>query len=62
VEGLQLADLVAWSVCRFIRHRARFDEGADNQFDRIALKVVANLEKLDDLLARTAAIEVAHSP
>lgn len=51
VAGLQLADLAAWSVGRYVRHRERFRGTKATPFDQIALTVVGRLDGLRDLIA-----------
>ena len=50
VSGLQVADLAAWSVQRYLVRRNRFDNDSASDFDHIALEVVAGFPGgLDDL-------------
>ncbi len=48
--GLQLADLAAWSINRMLVRRGRFNEGTANGFDEVALRVVAGMGTIGDLL------------
>ena len=57
VAGLQLADLAAWSVGRYIRHRERFNQAAATPFDQIAMTVVGRLDGLRNLIATATARE-----
>jgi hypothetical protein len=53
VPGLQLADLVAWSVHRFLTKRAAFDYGTATPIERVAMRVVAAIPGgLQNLLKR----------
>lgn len=50
VRGLQLADLAAWSIQRFLTKRAGFDDGTASAFDAVAASVVAGFPSgLEDL-------------
>ena len=49
-HGLQLADLAAWSVQRFMVKRAGFDDGTATPIDDLAMRVVASFPNgLEDL-------------
>lgn len=59
VPGLQLADMAAWSINRYMCRKLKVAAGNANEFDQAALEVVGNLDGLGNLLAMSAAVEAA---
>lgn len=59
VPGLQLADMAAWSLNRYLCRRPSFVAGTATEIDRAALEVVGRLDGLGNLLAMSAAAEAA---
>lgn len=59
VPGLQLADMAAWSINRYMCRRPHLVAGSATELDKAALEVVGNLSGLGNLLAMSAAAEGA---
>ncbi|NKK74315.1 DUF3800 domain-containing protein [Rhizobium leguminosarum bv. viciae] len=51
VPGLQVADMMAWAVNRYLTKRQLFDSGKQSGFDQVALELVASIPgKLTNVL------------
>jgi hypothetical protein len=52
VPGLQLADMAAFSIGRYLRKREEIAAGGDNDFDIIVLETIAGLEGRCELILK----------
>jgi len=51
VQGIQLADFVAWTITRYVRKRHEWNSGITNEFDKIAAELLADSTgKIEHLL------------